>query len=568
MSYNVGMAPAKRPVRADRPNRFFGGDNLEVLRRRLIADGSVDLIYLDPPFQSGRNYNLLFEERDGTRSESQQEAFEDTWEWNHAARNTRDELLALNTKLSRVIESIGIVVGDSDMLAYLSMMAIRLVELHRVLKPTGSLYLHCDTTASHYLKLVLDAVFGPERFMSEITWKRSSAHSDAKQGRLAYGDVKDVLLYYTKSNAFTFNPEHIPYDEMYLKKYSYRDSDGRRYRLDNLTGPGGAEKGNPKYPVMGVERYWRYSREKMEKLIADGRIIQTKPKGVPQYKRYLDEMAGVPLQNLWNDIPPINSQAQERIGYPTQKPLALLERILRVSSKRGDVVLDPFCGCGTSVEACDKLGRRWIGIDITHLAEELIRKRLKNEISLASYSARYFPRDRERARRLANKDKYGRFEFQRWALELVGIYSDEDEDNQGADGGIDGELVFQEAGPRSPVRRIIFSVKSGGVSVKDIRDLFGVINAQSDAAMGVLITLEEPTDPMKKFAVQCGNYKTTHTPTQEKYPRMQMLTISELLDGASVNAPLAAVRRGPRPAVSPQKMLPLGAISPMKRGSD
>ena len=546
MSDDVGMDQGRKE-KAAKPNQFFCGDNLEVLRRHLIPDASVDLIYLDPPFQSGRNYNLLFSEQDGTRSPSQQEAFEDTWEWDYRARATYDELVAMDTPVSRVMESMRLVVHDSPMLAYMSMMAVRLIELHRVLKATGSLYLHCDTTASHYLKLVLDTIFGPDRFMSEITWKRTTAHSDAKQGRLAYGDVSDILLYYTKSPNYTFNLQHVGYDAKYLKKYHYQDQAGRRYRLDNLTGPGGAANGNPSYKVMGVTRYWRYKKERMAELITEGRIVQTKPGSVPQYKRYLDEMPGVPLQNLWIDIPAINSQARERMGYPTQKPLALLERIIMTSSNAGDIVIDPFCGCGTSIEAAHKLRRRWIGIDVTHLAEDLIRKRLDDDIALGSYSSRYFPRDLESARRLATKDRAGRFEFQRWALEFFGVYSEEDEDIQGADGGIDGVLEFQEGGQRSPWKKIIFSVKSGKTSVKDVQDLAGVVSSDKNAAMGVLITLEEPTDPMHKFAVGAGDYVTAYQATQEKFPKIQIFTVAELLDGATLRAPRAALRKNPRP---------------------
>ncbi len=324
------MFPAK--------NQLFYGDNLEVLREHVRSE-SVNLVYLDPPFNSRQDYNVLFAERDGSRSTSQIRAFEDTWEWNIDAEHSYQHLVEQGGQVADALRAFRTYLHASDMMAYLAMMAPRLVELRRVLKETGSIYLHCDPTASHYLKILMDAVFGPQFFVNEITWKRTTAHADAKQGRKAFGNVSDILLFYSKTAEYVFTYQHQPYTEEYLKKYSYVDAGGRRYRLDNLTGPGGAAKGNPSYDVMGVTRFWRYSRERMAQLIEEGRIIQTKPGGVPQYKRYLDEMPGTPLQNIWDDIFPINSQAQERLGYPTQKPEALLERILKASSNEGDTIM-------------------------------------------------------------------------------------------------------------------------------------------------------------------------------------------------------------------------------------
>ncbi len=230
-----------------------------------------------------------------------------------------------------------------------------------ILKETGSIYIHCDDTANHYLKSVMDAVFGASNYKSEIPWKRTSAHSDRRQGRRQHGRVHDLLLYYTKGNSWTWNPVYTDYDPDYVSRF-YRHVEpgtGRRYRLDNLTGPGGEAKGNPRYEVMGVTRYWRYSKERMQELIDEGRVVQTRPGAVPAYKRYLDEMPGVPLQDLWADINPVASRSPERTGYPTQKPLALLERIIQASSNEGDMVLDPFCGCATACVAAEKLGRQW-----------------------------------------------------------------------------------------------------------------------------------------------------------------------------------------------------------------
>ena len=266
----------------------------------------------------------------------------------------------------KVLEAAGLTHGKG-MQSYLCMMAVRLLEMRRVLKDTSSIYLHCDPTASHYLKMLMDSIYGSQNFRSEITWKRSSAHSDTRQGRRQHGRIHDVLLYYTKSDQWTWNPIYTDYDPEYIEKFYKYVEPGTNcmYTLDNLTGPGGASKGNPQYEVMGVTRYWRYSEERMQELIDAGRVVQRKSGAVPRYKRYLDEMPGVPLQDQWTDIPPIASQAKERIGYPTQKPLALLERIIRASSNEDDVVLDPFCGCATACVAAENLGRRWIGIDIS-----------------------------------------------------------------------------------------------------------------------------------------------------------------------------------------------------------
>ena len=277
-----------------------------------------------------------------------------------------------------VIEAAGQAHGRG-MQSYICMMAVRLLEMHRVLKETGSVYLHCDPTASHYLKSIMDAIFGADAFRSEIIWKRSSAHSDARQGRRQHGRIHDTILFYTKSDRWTWNPIHTPYDKDYIDQF-YRHIEpetGRRYRLDNLTGPGGAAKGNPQYDVMGVTRYWRYSEERMAELIAEGRVVQSRPGAVPSYKRYLDEMPGVPLQDVWTDIQPIGSRAKERVGYPTQKPLALLDRIIKASSNEGDLVLDPFCGCATACVAAELLERRWAGIDISPKAVQLVNHRLQ-----------------------------------------------------------------------------------------------------------------------------------------------------------------------------------------------
>ena len=420
--------------------------------------------------------------------------------------------------------------GDSDMMAYLAMMAPRLIELRRVLKPTGSIYLHCDPTASHYLKMLMDAVFGPQNFRNEIIWKRSHAHSDARQGAQHFGRVTDSILFYGKSDTGVWNPLYVPYDDAYLERdYRRTDPDGRRYRIGDLSGPGGAAKGNPHYEVLGVTRYWRYSKEKMEELIRQGRVIQTRPGAVPQYKRYLDEMPGVSVQNLWADLPILNNRSKESLGYATQKPEALLERIIAASSNDGDVVLDPFCGCGTTIAAAQKLNRRWIGIDITILAVSLIRYRLADIYgSSAEYEVIGEPVSLPDAAQLAHDDPY---QFQWWALGLVGARPVEGK--KGADHGIDGRIYFHE-GDTAKTKQIILSVKAGHVTVSHLRDLLGVMDRQK-AEIGVLVCMDEPTAPMRKECASAGFY----TSPWGKHARLQVLTVEDLLTGKGIDRPPA-----------------------------
>ncbi len=373
-------------------NLLYYGDNLDILRRYL-ADESVDLIYLDPPFKSDQDYNVLFAERNGSQAASQIKAFEDTWHWDETAARAYQEVVEAGGKVSQVMQAFRTFLGENDMLAYLSMMAPRLVELRRVLKPTGSIYLHCDPTAGHYLRMLLDAVFGVENFLNEVIWKRTHAHSSAKR----YGPIHDTILFYARSGNYLWRDLRTTHDDEYVNKhFTYIDSvSGRRFQPITLTGSG-TRRGESGRPWRGVDptavgRHWALSGALLERLDITGKTIQEKldaldahgmiywPQtsgGVPRLKSFADELEGVPHSDVWTDIPPIAARAKERLGYPTQKPIALLERIISASSKEGDVVLDPFCGCGTTVAAAQKLGRRWIGIDITHLAITLIRHRL------------------------------------------------------------------------------------------------------------------------------------------------------------------------------------------------
>jgi len=539
-------------------NVLYFGDNLEILRK-YIPDNSIDLIYLDPPFNSKKDYNILFKENGGVESEAQIKAFTDTWHWTQAAENTYHEVVTKGPlKVGKLIGALHDSIGNNDVMAYLVMMTIRLVELHRVLKPTGSLYLHCDPVASHYLKLVLDQVFSPGNFRNEIVWKRSSAHSDIGQGAKHMGRLHDILFFYSKSDDFVCNMEFLSYDKEYSDTFYHyvEPGTGRRYRLGDLTGPGGAAKGNPHYEFLGVTRYWRYSKQRMQELYEQGRIVQTKPGVVPAYKRYLDEMPGVPLQDIWEDLLPIGAQAKERLGYPTQKPEALLERIIKYSSNEGDIVLDPFCGCGTAVVAAQKLNRKWLGIDITHLAINLMRNRLRDSFPGIKFEVIGEPKDLASARALAGQKPDGRYQFQWWALGLIGARP-LGEKKKGADKGIDGIITFiDEVGGKA--KRVVVEVKSGHVGANVVQQLKGVI---ANDAIGVLITLEPPTTPMKVEAVDAGFY---HSPVYDKdYPKIQILTIDELLHGQTVDMPpqtqtSVTFARAPKIKKKEGKQLPMG----------
>jgi DNA modification methylase len=535
-------------------NKLYYGDNLEVLQR-YVKDESVDLVYLDPPFNSRQDYNVLFAEKDGSQSSSQIHAFEDTWEWNIDAQRAYEQIVEQGGRVADALRAFKTFLCNSDMMAYLAMMAPRLVELRRVLKETGSIYLHCDPTASHYLKILMDAVFGPETFTSEIIWKRTNTHSDAKR----WSPVSDTLLYYVKGGSPTWNPTYDAHGAEYIaSKYRNRDSSGRLYTLDNMTSP--KPRPNMTYEWKGFPpppNGWRYSRETMTKLDAQGRIWYPSEKTKrPRLIRYLDEMSGVLLGNVWTDINPINSQAQERLGYPTQKPEALLERILKASSNEGDVVLDPFCGCGTTVQVAQRLNRRWIGIDITHLAIGLIKKRLSDAFGpeiKSTYDVIGEPTDLAGAGQLAAEDKY---QFQWWALGQVGARPAEQK--KGADRGIDGRLYFHDD-DSGQSKQIIFSVKAGGVTVPQVRDLVGVLTREK-AEIGVFISFDPPTKPMLKEAAEAGFYKSTDGTI---YPKLQILTIQQILDGKQPEYPLhrrdATFKKAPRsrPAAAANLTLPL-----------
>ncbi len=511
-------------------NKLYYGDNLEVLRQH-VKDESVDLIYLDPPFNSRQDYNVLFAEKDGTRSSSQIMAFEDTWEWNVDAERAYEEIVERGGRVSEAMRAFRTFLGHSDMMAYLAMMAPRLVELHRVLKVTGSIYLHCDPTASHYLKMLMDAVFGPQHFRNEVVWERTTGRKSGRQ----YGRVHDTLLFFSRSEGSTWNAPAVPQTAETVKGHDLiENGDGELFRLSDLTGAG---QGPPRRfggkdisPPRG--RHWMYDQAGIDRLWEAGKIAFSSG-GKPRLKTYLKDLAGVAVRDIWTDIEPLNSAAQERLGYPTQKPEALLERIVKASSSEGDLVLDPFCGCGTAIAVAQRLNRRWIGIDITHLAIGLIKKRLDDafgESIRKTYEVIGEPVDLPGSRRLAQDDPY---QFQWWALSLVGARPTEQK--KGADRGIDGRLYFHDENKfERKTKQIIFSVKAGHVQAAYVRDLRGVIERE-DAQIGVLICMEAPTKPMLKEAAEAGFYKPPGL--GDRYPRIQILTIEELLAGKGVAYP-------------------------------
>jgi site-specific DNA-methyltransferase (adenine-specific) len=528
--------------RKGRMNTLYFGDNLEVLRES-IADRSVDLVYLDPPFNSGANYNIIFqpEKKSAAKATAQIQAFEDTWTWSAEADETYRRFVIdrdltrdpPGERLIKLMTSMREYLGETPMMAYLTMMAPRLLELRRVLKDTGSIYLHCDPTASHYLKILMDGVFGPASYRNEIVWKRTSAHNDPRR----YGGNIDTILFYTRGLAWTWNPLYTAHDAKYVARFRHRDPDGRRWTDDNLSAKG-LSGGGYSYEYKGVLSLWRCPEETMKKLDADGRLHFTRTGGI-RLKRYLDENMGTALQSLWDDISPINSQAAERMGYPTQKPQALLERIIKASSNEGDVVLDPFCGCGTAVAAAQKLNRQWVGIDITYLSIDLIAARLRKTglVEGKDFVIKGAPADVMGAEQLAARAP---FQFQYWALSRIpGAMPSE---RKTGDHGVDGVLHFWDPAKASKAGKGVISVK-GTIAVNPgmVRDLAGTVDHQ-DADFGILITLQEPTEGMRTEARKAGVYKYNN---QREIPRLQIVSAADLFkEYLPLQLPPEEVRNG------------------------
>jgi len=502
------------------------GDNLEVLRRNEIPDESVDLVYLDPPFNSDKNYNLLFKRRNGALAV----AFKDTWQWGPEAQRDLEEVKAAGGELGKAMTLYEFLLDGTDMLAYLAMMAPRLVQLHRVLRSSGCLYLHCDPTASHYLKTLLDAIFGGQNFKNEIIWKRTSAHSSAKR----YGPVHDVILFYAKSDSMFWKGGHLKYDPSYIEQ-RFRTDEDRPWKDADLTGAGitNGESGKPwrGFDVAAKGRHWAYVPSELDRLDKEGKIYWPKKKGGwPRLKKYLDEAKGIPLQDVWTDIFPVNSQAQERLGYPTQKPEELLQRIILASTNAGDTVLDPFCGCGTTIQVAQDEKRRWIGIDISQDAIDVIRdQRISKFGENFKYEMIWLPRDMDAAKAFAAEQP---FQFQDWAVEKIGGVPTK---RRAGDRGVDGKCYFKDdlSGPSNqPARQIVISVKGGKLTPAFVRELQGAVDGQR-AVMGVLLTLNEPS---KQMVSDAAKYSFFHC-TQGTFPRIQIITIKNILDGERLKLP-------------------------------
>jgi DNA modification methylase len=531
-------------------NVLYYGDNLDILRRFIPAE-SVDLVYLDPPFNSNRTYSAIFADESGRKSDAQIHAFEDSWHWGptpeaHLAylKNSTLHQGKVPVGVSQLLAALEFGIGKTPMLAYLVEMAVRLIELHRVLKPTGSLYLHCDPTASHYLKIVLDAIFGPANFVVEIIWRRTNARGTT--GR--WPRVHDVILHFNRSGAATFNAIRELADPARMPHTLIAGSDGLSYQTYELTAQG-ASAGDSGRPWRGFDpgiygRHWANTHEQMEAQDGAGLIHWPRNGGWPRRLAAVPFMAAareVVVGDVWNDIDRINQTAKERLGYPTQKPVALLERIVAASSNPGDIVLDPFCGCGTALVAAQKLGRRWIGIDITYLAVGVMRRRLQDSFpDLPPIHVEGEPTEVEGARLLATQLPEGRYQFQWWALDEIGALPASGDHKKGSDTGIDGRITF--TGADGGLLQALVSVKSGKPKADDVRVLKSVCEREG-AAIGIIVTLDEPTKPMRHEATIAGTY---HSDVSGKdYPRIQILSVADLLE------------RGLRPQLPPLVSAPL-----------
>lgn len=571
-------------------NQLYFGDNLDILQRYVPSD-SVDLVYLDPPFNSNRNYSVIFN-RSGEvplDASAQIEAFEDTWHWTPLTDEQFAEYQAtLPPKVADALTAFHTLLGENDAMAYLVNMAPRLVELHRVLKATGSLYLHCDPTMSHYLKVLLDAIFDVRHFRNEIIWRRTGSHGKTKR----FGPVHDVILYYVKSKDFTWNPPKRPYTNGHVESYFIKDENGWRtnYYGNVLTGSGtrGGLSGKPwrGYDPTAKGRHWAIpsallegledeaegldQHEKLDLLADRGRITFAQGATWPIYQRYITREDGVSVPDIWayqpytqgalfgtdegidEDVRWLRTQDAERLGYPTQKPVALLERIIGASSNPGDIVLDPFCGCGTTVDAAQKMDRKWVGIDITYISIDLIVKRLAHTYGdevRQTFETNGIPQDLAAAQAMFTQDA---FEFERWAVTLVAAQPNQ---KQVGDKGIDGVGRFLlDAKGKGQVGRVLVSVKGGKtINPSMVRDLDGTLSAQK-AEMGILVTLAPATKGVKDAIAHGGVY--THPANGQTFPRLQHVTIADLLKGNGPSLPTML-----RPYIEAKKQVAQGTQS-------
>lgn len=501
----VPKALTHQEVHMSLENRtLYFGDNLQVIEER-FPDNFFDLIYLDPPFNSNRNYNVLFKEGQVDAS-AQIRAFEDTWEWSPPTIRLFEALKENpNPQIAIMMQSLFEIMRDTPMMAYLVNMTARLIPLKRVLKETGSIYLHCDPTASHYLKMIMDVVFGKKNFRNEIIWHYKSFHGNVKQ---YYAKKHDVIFWYTKTDQWRFNRLFFTNveDTIDSSRWSQWLVDGTKIYGRNM----------PMQDSRFVRFYNRWVRE-------NGRI--------PLPDEIVYEVKGQALDTVW-DIKPVDPKDNDRLGYPTQKPETLLERIILASSNEGDWVLDPFCGCGTTVAVSERLHRNWVGIDISMQAVNVIRERMKNHFPGIEINIDGIPMDYESAAALAEKDK---FAFQDWAITLVGANPPSGVSKKGADRGIDGIILFREkVDYKNPkLKKIIVQVKGGGTNRGDVARLKGDLERE-DAPMGILITLRNATSEMRREAAMAGEYKYTESTC---YPRVQLLSIKEWFEGKELKLP-------------------------------
>jgi DNA modification methylase len=518
-------------------NQLFYGDNLEVLRRH-IKDESVDLCYIDPPFNSKRNYNQIYNNI-GKEDQAQAQAFIDTWTWddiaNQGLAEIQENYLGHFTSQSiDLISGLSKVLGKGSLLAYLVSMTLRIAEIYRVLKPTGSFYLHCDPSASHYLKIILDAVFCAQGgdFLNEITWKRNFTKKGSQYKMNRYANNCDIIFFYSKSNKYFFQTPKTKLQEQseIEKLYNITDEKGRRYKSEPIELPAMMARENLRYEYKGYlpAHGWMMSREKLEELDRQEKLYFTR-NGKPRRKNFLEDYTGSEVDNLWVDVTPLGQKQSEALGYPTQKPESLLERIIKASSKEGDVVLDAYCGCGTTVAVSQRLNRQWIGIDITYQSISLILKRLEDTFGkgvLDNILLNGIPKDMKSAEALANKsDDRTRKEFEKWAVLTYSNNRAIINQKKGADKGIDGIAYFRSE--KDDPEKIILQVKSGKVSSRDIRDLQGTITRES-ATLGIFITLQKPTKDMIKEAKEAGIYKSQYM--SAPVDTIRIVTVQEIIE--------------------------------------
>ena len=513
-------------------NKLYYGDNLKVMRES-IPDESVDLVYLDPPFNSNATYNILFKDESGEAASSQIKAFSDTWHWPDAMEEYADLRVNAPENVRRFIEGLYDFMGPCPMMAYLVMMTLRLLELKRVLKKDGSIYLHCDSTASHYLRIMMDQIFGVKLFRNEILWKRTMGHHLSQR---RFDVMTDSILFYSKSDDFFFKSQYKEISENELNnKFPYVEKDtGRKFTHRQLEQPQNVgSKGETRIidgKEISTEQGWRWSQDTINKrLKKNPHLIYWTSNGRPRYKIYADEYRGIKIGNLWDDVPPLSSQDSERLSYPTQKPLGLLKRIVESSSDEGDVVFDPFCGCGTTIEAAEALGRKWVGIDVTHLSIQLVRKRIEDAFEgKCEYFVHGIPEDYGSAKELAKQDKY---EFQWWALSLVDArpFGGEDAKKKGMDRGIDGIYPFIDD-EKHKSKIAVVSVKGGKTGPVHVRELKGTVEREK-AAMGIMITLDPPTKEMEIEASSAEFYKSELF--KKRFPKIQILSVKDYFEKGS-----------------------------------